>query len=674
MRANCAKRVYFCFNTFSHTTLSMKNYLAVSILLSLFSLISVPSFAQLDVFGDIPEWVKPIDPNVESKVSKYDISSGFYTSLYDTQYNLETKEVYVHLASNITSNAGVSLASELSIAFDTSYHELKFHFLNIWRNGKKIDKTDEIEFEFLSSEQNLDVGIYSGQVTAYKILDDIRKDDKIEYAYTLVGRNPIFGDMEYEMVYLVDINPIDQVYVGIKYPKSQKLYYNCKDCDKKDLKTSTVGNYNLIEIKMDNVEALDYEETTPTWVFPFKFFELSTFKDWKEVNDWAVNIFKLDKPADLKACFEEIFNEDQSDDEKITAAIDFVQNDIRYMGIESGIGSIKPFHPNQVLDQRFGDCKDKTLLLMTILKELGIDSYPVLANTYYQDGIEKLLPAGQLFNHAIICIDYKGKKRFLDLTMSQQGGTIESRSVSDYGPVLVVKPGNEALEPMIMSEQIAKSEVEEELDVSSFIEDGKFTVTTTMHGLNADYMRSILEYYSKKELATEFKTAYGGIFPNIAIDGDIVINDNLNTNVMTIVEKYLISDFWQSHMEGKLEYYHLHYEPVSIYNYISSMTCDEKEHPVAVNYPSNFSQRTTIKLPMHITNKIDDSLSENAGFKFTQAHKNGKHNTIYVDYSFASKDKQIEAKDFNLMCNQIQEITNSIALNLFFPKGKKKKK
>ena len=40
----------------------------------------------------------------------------------------------------------------------------------------------------------------------------------------------------------------------------------------------------------------------------------------------------------------------------MNAVINFVQNDIRYMGIEQGIGSIKPFTPEQVVKQRFGDC------------------------------------------------------------------------------------------------------------------------------------------------------------------------------------------------------------------------------------------------------------------------------------------------------------------------------
>ena len=46
---------------------------------------------------------------------------------------------------------------------------------------------------------------------------------------------------------------------------------------------------------------------------------------------------------------------------------------------EVGIGGYRPHPPQQVMERRWGDCKDKALLLVDLLREAGIEAYPALA-------------------------------------------------------------------------------------------------------------------------------------------------------------------------------------------------------------------------------------------------------------------------------------------------------
>ena len=158
-------------------------------------------YSQKFEIANIPDWVTPVNPLIESKVTQYEISSGVYTSLFDSQINLGIGADFSHYIASVLTNGGVSNASEIYISYDTSYQSLSFHYLYIWRKGKKIDRTSELSFEILKNEENLQSGIYTGLITAYDILDDIRKDDKIEYAYTIFGDNPIFSDNIKENMY-----------------------------------------------------------------------------------------------------------------------------------------------------------------------------------------------------------------------------------------------------------------------------------------------------------------------------------------------------------------------------------------------------------------------------------------------------------------------------------------
>jgi hypothetical protein len=81
----------------------------------------------------------------------------------------------------------------------------------------------------------------------------------------------------------------------------------------------------------------------------------------------------------------------------------FVQDDIRYVAIELGIGGWQPHAANDIFSHHFGDCKDKATLMSTMLKEVGIDSYYVVVNTR-RGAVNANTPAVNWFNHVILAI------------------------------------------------------------------------------------------------------------------------------------------------------------------------------------------------------------------------------------------------------------------------------
>ena len=85
------------------------------------------------------------------------------------------------------------------------------------------------------------------------------------------------------------------------------------------------------------------------------------------------------KDAALQALIDE-FKAEPDEATRLWRALHFVQDDIRYTGIEIGVGRISADTTGEVLARRFGDCKDKVLLLVTILRALGVEAYPALVN------------------------------------------------------------------------------------------------------------------------------------------------------------------------------------------------------------------------------------------------------------------------------------------------------
>lgn len=66
---------------------------------------------------------------------------------------------------------------------------------------------------------------------------------------------------------------------------------------------------------------------------------------------------------------------------RLAKVADFMQQQIRYVGIEIGIGNLQPHAAEDVFQKRYGDCKDKATLMIAMLDAVGIRATWVAVDT-----------------------------------------------------------------------------------------------------------------------------------------------------------------------------------------------------------------------------------------------------------------------------------------------------
>ena len=88
---------------------------------------------------------------------------------------------------------------------------------------------------------------------------------------------------------------------------------------------------------------------------------------------------------------------------KLQALAAFVQKDVRYVAIELGIGGYQPHAAVDVFAHRYGDCKDKATLLVTMLRDIGIEADYLMVNTE-RGAIGDATPPNLGFDHVIVAI------------------------------------------------------------------------------------------------------------------------------------------------------------------------------------------------------------------------------------------------------------------------------
>jgi hypothetical protein len=103
-------------------------------------------------------------------------------------------------------------------------------------------------------------------------------------------------------------------------------------------------------------------------------------------------------------------------DDSVRATYRWVAQDFRYVSLSLGDGGYQPRVPADVFRTRFGDCKDKTILFVSLARRMGVTAYPVLVNS---DGpVDSLFPGMRQFDHMIAAVARNGRIEYADVTPS----------------------------------------------------------------------------------------------------------------------------------------------------------------------------------------------------------------------------------------------------------------
>ena len=141
---------------------------------------------------------------------------------------------------------------------------------------------------------------------------------------------------------------------------------------------------------------------------------ISTFPDWAGFAEWYGRISKLADEAtpEIVAKAKELTKDAKGDREKVLALYNYVTR-LRYVAVPLGVNSFRPHAAANVLQNEYGDCKDKANLFNTLLRSVGIEARLVLVPRFSQahEGIP-----GLAFNHAISRVTLGGETVWVDTT------------------------------------------------------------------------------------------------------------------------------------------------------------------------------------------------------------------------------------------------------------------
>lgn len=634
------------------------------IILALMVFSSSWAFSQSKVYKQpTPTWVETVG-YADASADTVD-TGGYHYLLIDRQFNVITKENYRRTVTKVITESGLETVAAINVNFDPAFQSICFHTLVVKRGDRIIDKLPKARFETLRREQNLDRLIYDKSLDAILNLDDIQVGDIVEYSYSLRGYNPVFNNKFSKTVYFNYSDPTARLFTRIVTSTSRPLWikvYN--DATKPDEKIT--GNKIIYTWSLENIPALASDDKTPSWYDPYNYAEISEFDSWHDVSAWALPLYVTPRGPipEVEKKLNEIKQRHPKLEDQVNACIRFVQDEIRYLSFSDGIQGYKPHSPAQVIRQRFGDCKDKSLLLTYMLKKLGVAAHPALVNTSTGKALHEELPSPLMFDHCIAEFRLNDSTYWVDPTITLQRGQLNLRTTSNYQQALVIAAETQGLTPMTNAGAWhSRIRVKEDYTLEYVGGPARLVVQTTYSGAEADDIRNYWKSHSAAEIKKSYTNFYANEYPGIRADSNIVFADNEQTNTIVSHEYYSIKNMW--HYDSAAQQYSAEFYARLIAGYLSTPSVKTRSMPLAVTYPAAMDQIITVHLPepWNITESTKKITSPAFVYTSTRTYTN---NSITLSYAYQALGESVDAGHAANHIEKVSEAANDLSYTITY--------
>ncbi len=319
--------------------------------------------------------------------------------------SVETDEVYLTLLDQ----DGVQHNSVSSFYINRHYSRLEIKRFQVIGSDGTIK---DVDLDRYSRQDNLAsasrMNIYDPSQGELKVfVPELKPGDTIHYKvvqhnFKSMIPGEFFGKKRAEYTF-----PIRHYRLIIKGPSKKRLYTLVKAAQPEHLTEKVTESDGITShmYEFRDVPALVPEPAMPPISQVGMRILYSTVPCWQEVSRWYSSLVEphlAPSPA-IKRKVRELTQDREGERERLAAIFYFVAQKIRYMGItaERDRPGYEPHDVSLTFSRRYGVCRDKAALLVTMLREAGFDAVPVMIRAGGILDKEIVVP---WFNHAITAV------------------------------------------------------------------------------------------------------------------------------------------------------------------------------------------------------------------------------------------------------------------------------
>ncbi len=310
---------------------------------------------------------------------------------------------------------------EITFGYDSTYDKVKIESARVIRPDGKIISVGAKHIRDVSRYTNFP--LYSNARVRIISMPEISEGAFIEYQVRLTRGRLMAGGEFSEEYFLLSNEPVKYAKFRVLVPEGKTLglrylneEYNSINADLKPHVEKEAGR-DIYTWEFRDIPQIIPEPAMPPFVEITPLVMLSTFQSWDQIYRWWMELAKdkVDLNDEMTTKINALTQNQNIPKDKARALYNFCAKEIRYVAIEYGQAGYEPHRASEIFSNKYGDCKDKSILLIAMLKNIGVKAYPVIIATRGVIKTQNNFPT-MIFNHVITMAELDGEQIFLDPT------------------------------------------------------------------------------------------------------------------------------------------------------------------------------------------------------------------------------------------------------------------
>jgi len=259
--------------------------------------------------------------------------------------------------------------------------------------------------------------MYSDYMMKVITLPEVNVGSVLEYGATMESRGMAIRNAFWDSFDFGSNVPIKELRYSITFPKAFNIQY--KEFNLKHKPEITEGestiNYSWRVLDIEDSTLNEAYLPPPTVDTIRDIVEFSSIQSWGDVSDWYYSLVQenLKITPEITKAAEKALEGRVGTEDRARAILEYIQENFRYVSMSFGDNTLEPHPTNEVFKNKYGDCKDLSLLCMAMLRLAGIESHIALFNDEFSitDPVHDP-PFPTLFNHVLLLVEDPGKGEF----------------------------------------------------------------------------------------------------------------------------------------------------------------------------------------------------------------------------------------------------------------------
>lgn len=335
---------------------------------------------------------------------------------------IKKEDMRIYLTSD---NAALFKKDRVRSSYFEKVLDIEAYALN--KKGSKYKKSKVKDFE---SKETISNSVFYDDITVTNFeYEGLKKESIMNLSYEVELTDPhlsisqIFGASFPLLEKSLSIEVDNEIDIAISYFNMEQddVAFSKEKGRKTTVYTWTKKDFELIKFEPSSLSIRYYLPHVVVRIKSYEDYDGNTVNVLRNVGDlheWYKSFLKdvsCDNEDELNSVIDGLELTDYSEKEKVKKVFEWVQNNIKYIAIEDGLGGFVPRNPDLVMNRRYGDCKDMSTLIVQMLSMLDIKAHKVWIGTDKIPYRYNELPTPVVDNHMIAAYFDKEQNEYIYL-------------------------------------------------------------------------------------------------------------------------------------------------------------------------------------------------------------------------------------------------------------------